>query len=687
VTRSIGIRGIGFLGVVGMVVAACQGEPTSETSEAVLRLDGRSFGATASAHAPLVDVGGVALPVPYARDVHRSVLVETSPARDGRVHALVSVPTQVVGWPRSAFALAVRADIGSVAPKMDRNTTETFALAAIRLQRGWRVRFDPRRPARGKVTAAIPTASEGRTSLVQLEAIAPMPPHMTSDRFDLPAGSVLTLQYGLADRAPRASAKPVCFRSTLDCAWWWTRTLVSDCVTAGDPAGSRWHEVEVPFRWAGRRCALTLDTDGSGAGDPLWAIPTVRAPSVVDPVDHPNVVLISLDTLRADHLSGYGYPRATSPSLDELVLRTGTVFANAVATYPMTHISHLSIFTGLFPAALPANGVLTPGAPIPTLTELLRDAGFTTLGVTEDALVSKEYGFGRGFDRLVELHPQFADRARLVFAQGRDLVRTMRHRRFFLFLHNYKVHSPYLPSPPYATLFQSDEHPAVPDVAPEFRDDRDAYDRSIRELDDEVGAFLRTLDAEGLADRTLLIVLSDHGEALGEHGLRGHGFWAYEDALHVVLAFRGPGIVGKRVMNPVSLADVAPTVLDVLGLPVPSSMQGRSLKDALLGTKELTLQPTFFEWNEWNGEHARGVRVANMKLVRTGDGALMYDLARDPREEHPLDVRGRTPSMLALPLAQYEADGARRRASLDASQVQSVSPEVGQSLRALGYVE
>jgi arylsulfatase A-like enzyme len=491
------------------------------------------------------------------------------------------------------------------------------------------------------------------------------------------------LQYGLADRAPRASATPVCFRSTLACAWWWTRTLVSECVSAADPAESRWHEVEVPFRWAGRRCALTLDADGAGAGDPLWAIPTVRAPTIVDEIGHPNVVLISLDTLRADHLSGYGYPRATSPSLDELMLRTGTVFANATATYPMTHISHLSVFTGLFPAALPGNGVLTARAPIATLTELLRDAGLTTLGVTEDALVSKEYGFGRGFDRLVELHPQWADRARLVFAQGRDLVHAMRHRRFFLFLHNYKVHAPYLPSPPYATLFQTDEHAAVPDVAPQFRDERDAYDRSIRELDDEVGAFLRTLDTEGLADRTLVIVLSDHGEALGEHGLRGHGFWPYEDALHVVLAFRGPGIAGRRVMMPVSLADVAPTVLDVLGLPVPSSMQGHSLKDALLG-KDIAVRPIFFEWN---GEHARGVRVANMKLVRSGEGALMYDLARDPGENHPTDVRGRVPGMLGFPLVQYEAEGARRRASLDASQVQSLSPEVGQSLRALGYIE
>ncbi len=666
-----------------MAIVACHGAPTEEPSETVLRLDGRSFRTAASAHAPLVDIGGVALPVPYGRDVHRSALVESSPAHGERVHAVVGVPERVVGWPRSAFALGVRADVGSVAPQMDRNAILTFDLAAVRLQRGWRVRFDPRHPARAKITATIPSASEGRTSLVQLEATAPMPSHMTSDRFDVPPGAVLTLQYGLPARAPRAPARRICFRATLDCAWWWTRKLVSDCLTAGDPAGSRWHEVEVPFRWAGRRCALTLDTDGSGAGDPLWAIPTVRAPSVVDPVDHPNVVLISLDTLRADHLSGYGYPRATSPSLDELVLRTGTVFANAVATYPMTHMSHLSIFTGLFPAALPANGVLPAGAPIATLTELLRDAGFTTVGVTEDGLVSKEYGFGHGFDRLVELHPQAADRARLVFAQGRDLVHAMRHRRFFLFLHNYKVHAPYLPSPPYATLIHTEEQAALRDVAPQFRDDRDAYDASIRELDDELGGFLRTLDAEGLSDRTLLIVLSDHGEALGEHGLTGHGFWAYEDVLHAVLAFRGPGIVARRVMIPVSLADVAPTVLDVLGLPLPSAMQGHSVKDALVG-KDIGVRPMFFEWN---GDHTRGVRVANMKLLRSGDGALLYDLARDPREVHPVDVRGRVPQMLALPLAQYEANGASRRASLDASQVEPMSPELGQSLRALGYIE
>jgi arylsulfatase A-like enzyme len=666
------------------VLAACHGEPIRE--QVVLRLDGRDFGNAGSTHVPGVEIGDVVLPVPYSRDVHLSPVVETSPARGGRVHATVSVPKAFAGWPRSAFALAVKVDLGAAAAVLDRNAAATFGLTAIRLPKRWRLRFDPRAPERRKLTAELQTAHDGRTSLVQLEATTPMPRHLTSRRFDVASGSTLTLRYGLADRTQANSSKPVCFRATLDCTWWWQRELVSDCLVVGDPDRGRWHEAETPLRWGMRDCTLALVTDGGEAGDPVWAVPVVRAPTVDDPVTHPNVVLISLDTLRADHLSGYGYPRATSPSLDELVIRTGTAFTNAVSTYPMTHIAHLSIFTGLFAAALPANGVLPAGAPVPMLTELLRDAGFTTIGVTEDALVAKEYGFGRGFDHLVELHPEWADRARLVFARGGEFLRELRHRRFFLFLHTYKVHSPYLPSPAYTTLLRTggDEGATVPDVPPQFRNDRDAYDQSIRELDDEVGAFLRTLDTEGVADRTLVIVLSDHGESFGEHGLPGHGLSANQEALHVALVLRGPGIVRGRVETPVSLADVAPTILEVLGLAVPSSMQGRSLQTALAG-RSLPPRPVFFEWN---AAHARGVRLGDAKLVRSGDSALLYNLGEDPSEVRPVNVREGLPPLLARVLDNYERDGARRRASVDVpSDAPSISPDVGKSLRALGYIE
>jgi arylsulfatase A-like enzyme len=672
--------------VVVALLAACRGEPPHEPTreQVVLRLDAKDFG-DAAAHPAMVDIGDLALPVAYARDVRLSPIVRTSPARAGRVRAAVSVPRDVVGWPRSVFALRVMAGAHAVPAPPVGIPDAVFGVDAMRLQHGWRLRLRPRAPERGKLVADLPSAHDGEIALVQVQAVAPMARHMTSRRFDVASGSTLTLRYGLADRTGAAPAARVCFRARLDCAWSWKRELVSDCVVAGPVAERRWHEVDVPLRWGGRSCTLDLDADGADVADPAWAVPLVRAPATDDPVAHPNVVLISLDTLRADHLSGYGYPRPTSPSLDELVLRRGATFTNAMATYPMTHFSHLSIFTGLFTAALPANGILPASAPVVTLTELLRDAGFTTIGVTEDTLVSREYGFGRGFDHLVELHPGWADRARLVFARGRELLRTMRRRRFFLFLHNYKVHRPYLPSPGYATLFPSDAgEAALPDVPAKYRDDRDAYDRSIRELDDEVGGFLRALEVEGLADRTLLIVLSDHGEAFGEHGFAEHGFSPHQEALHVVLAFRGPGIAVHRITTPVSLADVAPTLLDVLGLPVPPGMQGRSLRKPLSG-QSIGYAPEFFEWN---GDGTRGMRFGNSKLVRQVGRTLFYDLARDPTEADPVDLKAKPAPPLERLLDDYEAEGTRRRAVLGVpGDAPSISPELQKSLRGLGYVE
>jgi arylsulfatase A-like enzyme len=675
----------GILLVVGVVFAGCHGgEPVWE--EIAIRLDGRSFEDTASAPVPIVDIGGEARPVPYARRVYPLPVVRTSPAHSGRVRAVVAMPKEVIAWPRSAFAVDVKVDFGSSAPAVDRIAPSTFGLGALRLHEGWRLRIDRQAPELGKLVVDLPTAQDGVRSLVQLVATTPMPRQMTSRRFDLPSGSTLSLRHGLADRTDPAAPMRVCFRATLDCPWWWKRDLVSDCLAVGDPRGKGWHRTDVPFPWGGRGCVLTLATDGSAEGDPLWAVPVVRAPALVDPVERPNVVLVSLDTLRADHLGGYGYRRATSPSLDELVIRNGTAFDMAMSTFPMTHIAHLSIFTGLFAAALPTDGVLPAAAATPTLTELLRDAGFTTIAVTEDALVSKEYGFGRGFDHLVELHPAWSDRARLVFARGKEFLRAMRDRRFFLFLHNYKVHSPYLPSPGYSTLFLTDDPDAapLPDVPSQFRQARDAYDQSIRELDDQLASFLQTLDAEGLADRTLLVVLSDHGEAFGEHGTSGHGFSPDQEALHVPLVFRGPGVVRRRVETPVSLADVAPTILDVLGLAVPSSMQGRSLRAALVGDP-IEPRPVFFGWN---AVRARGVLFGHVKLVRTGDRAWLYNLASDPGEVGPVNVRARLPPLLAQTLDNHQREGARRRAILEvAADAPPMSPELDRSLRALGYVQ
>jgi arylsulfatase A-like enzyme len=310
------------------------------------------------------------------------------------------------------------------------------------------------------------------------------------------------------------------------------------------------------------------------------------------------------------------------------------------------------------------------------LTEILRDETSAIIGITEDALVSMEFGFGWGFDELTEYHPTGQDRARQVFSHARETIRASGGRRFFLFLHTYKVHAPYAPSPAYETLYDGTPPAGDPSegaVPERFRADRDAYDESISELDDLLAELLKDLDASGLSERTLLVVLSDHGEAFGEHGARGHGLSPYQEALHVPLAFRGPGVMsGLRIATPVSVIDVAPTILDVLGMRVPDCMQGRSLRGALAG-EPLAPRPIFFGWV---GEHNRGVRFGNWKAFGNDGPLRVVELGADP-----LERRVRTadviPPKLATMLQGYDAETAERRARLDEKAAPAaVAPDV-----------
>jgi arylsulfatase A-like enzyme len=297
-----------------------------------------------------------------------------------------------------------------------------------------------------------------------------------------------------------------------------------------------------------------------------------------------------------------------------------------------------------------------------------------------------EFGFGFGFDSLTELHPAPKDRARLVLAGARELIRSLATERFFLFLHTYKVHRPYEPSAAYRSLYAAAPPPsdaAAAAIPERYRDARDAYDESIGELDALLAELLRDLDASGLSEQTLLVVLSDHGEAFGEHGLPGHGLSPYQEALHVPLVFRGPGVSpGLRIAVPVSLTDVAPTILDLLGLTIPEAMQGRSLRAALAG-RALSPRPIYFEWL---GGQNRGVRFGNWKLF-DGGAPGMVELRSDPLERGPRPVSEASPALTAM-LRAYDRDTATRRASLhQPATPTAISPDVDANLRALGYVE
>jgi arylsulfatase A-like enzyme len=305
-------------------------------------------------------------------------------------------------------------------------------------------------------------------------------------------------------------------------------------------------------------------------------------------------------------------------------------------------------------------------------------------------MVTGAFGFWTGFDAFVERPFVGDERGRGTFHDGAEFVRTRGGRPFFLFLHTYKVHHPYSFGPAYAERFAEPDAWSLPGldtrVPSQHRKNMDAYDRAICEVDDQLSELLDALDRHGLARDTLVVVVSDHGEAFGEHGALQHGTAAHQEQLQVPLILRGPGIPrGLRVDAPASLVDVAPTLFDVVGLPPLEAADGRSLRPLLAGGS-LPPRPIFFAWMG-----GTGVRSGRWKAHRTRHGLEVFDLSTDPGERVAVEAKAFQPEQL---LAQHrEATRARRetltRAAADGGGAtpQPMTPELERSLRALGYVQ
>jgi len=433
------------------------------------------------------------------------------------------------------------------------------------------------------------------------------------------------------------------------------------------------------------------DADGAAVRGAVWAVPRIFAADESPEADV-NVVLISLDTLRADHLSGFGYPRLTSPRIDAELIEKGTSFLDVTSTYSRTDVSHMSLFTGLYPEARPERGRLHARTPVPLLAERLQEAGFDTSAYTENGLLAGAFGFWFGFDRFVERALAAEDRGRSTFDDAIAYLRAHRDRRFFLFVHTYKTHAPYVSSPAYAGLFNDPaewERAGMGPVPPRRRELANEYDRTIREADDLVGGLLDELEALALADRTLVVLLSDHGESFGEHGVMGHSFSGHQEVMRVPVVLRGPGVPeGLAIETAVSLVDIAPTLLDWLALPPLDTSQGISLVPGL--RKEPLPDPRALYFS-WLGRGAVGFRYGPLKFKHLHNRKSLFNLEEDPGEKHSIR-RGRTPAPLAdAMLADHEEASARIRAGFEVGGVDvrapALSPEVEESLRALGYIE
>jgi len=461
------------------------------------------------------------------------------------------------------------------------------------------------------------------------------PGHAVTRELTVPADADFRFAYGFVSSiAPPHVAEPIQFRVTVTPENGETVILYEgqiDSILKGTGA-PRWQDRTVDLGpYAGMSVRLTVETSANPTwkamhGFPFWANPEVvhrtrrsmasdgRQSGDSTPA---NVIFISVDTLRADHLSLYGYERHTSPHLDAWASRVGVTFERATAQAPWTLPSHVSMFTGLDAFNHQVN--YSPAPPrLTMLAEIMRRTGRTTMAVTGGGYVGPHYGFSQGFDRYHYWEGNSA------FEMTDGMKRTVAwieenaDRPFFFFLHTFEVHSPFRPRQPYAETFGGDLaqvptgnislRPVDPRAADGFRtrrklvwhdgsasnggtlsDEQRAsvlalYDSGIAYADALLEPLFRSLQTLNLERDTLVILTSDHGEAFGEDDLVGHGYLT-RSVVHVplVIAFPRGVEAPRRVASPVRSIDIVPTILDLLGIPALPAIDGVSLAPWMRG--------------------------------------------------------------------------------------------------------
>lgn len=431
------------------------------------------------------------------------------------------------------------------------------------------------------------------------------------------------------------------------------------------------------MKFIGRGVAL-LTVAVVAASVAWWFINRQAAPARM------NVVLITLDTLRADHVGTYGASGVRTPHLDRLASQ-GVVFDQVMTTAPLTLPAHSSIMTGQFP---PRHGVRDNGGFFldqeqVTLAEILSGRGYQT-GATVGAFVlDSKWGLDQGFASYqddFDLTNVKAMSLASVNRPGNEVVDLalkwldgVADQQFFAWLHLYDPHAPYISPEPYRSEYRG--HP---------------YRGAIAFTDAQVGRVFDYLDARGLADNTIVIVTADHGEGLGEHGEETHGFFVYESAMRVPLIIRAPGrgLTPRRVAQPVRTVDIMPTVLDLLGAPPAQSIAGVSLLPLMSGeARELALDgygEAMYPLHHYGWSELTTLRSDRYKLIDAPRPEL-YDLERDPHELTNLFDERRTVADAML----RQLRDRKREMDADAPEAPvaaDVDPETRARLAALGYV-
>ncbi len=449
------------------------------------------------------------------------------------------------------------------------------------------------------------------------------------------------------------------------------------------------------WRWG---CVFWL---ASSAFAGTVAPPTKTAPTPATP---PSIILITLDTVRADRMGFLGSKRGLTPNLDALA-RQSMVFTRAYSQVPLTAPSHATILTGTYPQFNLVDDFQVPlSADLPYAPAILHDHRYATAAFVGAIILDPKAKFAPGFDRGFDTY----DASFTAWHSGEDRYKTTERRGgevvaralawlkenskgpFFLWVHLYDAHHPYEPPEPFKTKYSK---------AP--------YDGEIAYVDSSVGKFLTQLRARGLYDKSIIAVMADHGEALGDHGEDTHGIFLYDETIHVPLVIKLPGAssapsaTGRRNESRVELVDVLPTILDAAQIPIPKEVQGQSLLE-LMKSKSAATSPAASAtvadkasdrpaYAETDYPH-RAYGWSSLRALRTGKYLYidaprreLYDQATDPQARHNLAT---TSTAVTGTLAnRLDAFRTETKASGDSeAPAVAADPEAQQKLSALGYV-
>ena len=408
-------------------------------------------------------------------------------------------------------------------------------------------------------------------------------------------------------------------------------------------------------------------------------------PSLAAAANQPSIILITLDTVRADRMGFLGSKSGLTPHLDALAQQS-VVFERAYSQAPITPASHATILSGTYPRF---HGVRDFGSRLldstPYLPDLLRARGYRTAAFVSSIILDPKNGFAPGFERGFDVYDAGFRRTKRgekrfgtmqrrgdeTVARALDWLEKNRQRPVFLWIHIWDAHDPYDPPEPFKEPYAN---------AP--------YDGCVAYVDATVGKLLAGLRTAGIYDGALIAVVSDHGESLGDHGENTHGVFLYDSTIRVPLLIKFPKarFAGQRVAPRASLVDLAPTLLESLQEPIPAAMQGQSLI-SLIGAKPVRDRPSFAE-NEYTH---RGFGWSSLQALRTGHFLFvrapqpeLYDQTTDPNEDRNLYEKNK----LAAARLAVQLDRLLKRAGANAPEAArgSLDPQSMEKLRALGYV-